>query len=72
MEMKLLKLQNKLSNETYQPAEDTYFLEDHIKNEKGNAALDIGSGSGYLTKSLSSSFSFLVESLLFPNCFKMF
>ena len=60
MEMKLLKLQNKLSNETYQPAEDTYFLEDHIKNEKGNAALDIGSGSGYLTKSLSKSFSFVI------------
>jgi len=53
-------LQNKLSNETYQPAEDTYFLEDHIKNEKGDAALDIGSGSGYLTKSLSKSFRFVV------------
>ncbi len=53
-------MQNKLSNETYQPAEDTYFLEDHIKNEKGDAALDIGSGSGYLTKSLSKSFRFVV------------
>ncbi len=53
-------MQNKLSNETYQPAEDTYFLEDQIKNEKGDAALDIGSGSGYLTKSLSKSFRFVV------------
>ena len=58
--MKLSQLQNKLSNETYQPAEDTYFLEDHIKNEKGDTALDIGSGSGYLTKSLAKSFRFVV------------
>jgi release factor glutamine methyltransferase len=53
-------LQNKLSNDTYLPAEDTYFLEDHIKNEKGESALDIGSGSGYLTKSLAKSFRFVV------------
>ena len=53
-------MQNKLSNDTYQPAEDTYFLEDHIINEKGESALDIGSGSGYLTKSLSKSFRFVV------------
>ena len=54
-------MQSKSSkNETYQPAEDTFFLEDHIKNEKGNAALDIGSGSGYLTKVLSKSFSYVI------------
>ena len=53
-------MQNKLSNDTYQPAEDTYFLEDNIKDEKGESALDIGSGSGYLTKVLSKSFSFVV------------
>lgn len=53
-------MQNKLSNDTYLPAEDTYFLEDHIKNEKGESALDIGSGSGYLTKTLAKSFSFVV------------
>ncbi|HET6517015.1 MAG TPA: HemK2/MTQ2 family protein methyltransferase [Nitrosopumilaceae archaeon] len=53
-------MQNKLSNDTYSPAEDTFFLEDHIKNEKGECALDIGSGSGYLTKSLLKSFSFVV------------
>ncbi len=59
--MRLSKLQSKLSkNETYSPAEDTYFLEDHIKNEKGDTALDIGSGSGYLTKVLSRSFHFVV------------
>jgi len=54
-------LQSKLSkSETYQPAEDTYFLHDHIKNEKGDAALDIGSGSGFLTRALSKSFNFVV------------
>jgi release factor glutamine methyltransferase len=41
----------------YMPAEDTYFIEDYIKNESGHNALDIGSGSGYLTKSLKKTFS---------------
>ncbi len=53
-------MQNKLSTESYKPAEDTFFLEDHINNERGNCALDIGSGSGYLTKVLSKSFSIVV------------
>jgi len=59
--MKLLKLQSKLSkNDIYLPAENTYFLDDYIKNEKGDSALDIGTGSGYLAKSLSRSFRFVV------------
>ena len=33
---------------------------DNIKNEKGNFALDVGSGSGYLTKLLSENFLFVV------------
>ncbi len=33
---------------------------DNIKNEKGKLALDIGSGSGYITKLLSENFSFAV------------
>jgi len=50
-------LQSKLSNnEPYAPAEDTYFLEDNLVNEKGNLALDIGTGSGYLTRILSKNF----------------
>ena len=54
-------MQNKLSNnEQYDPAEDTFFLDDHIKNEKGDSALDIGSGSGYLTKELEKSFSLVI------------
>jgi len=51
-------LQKKLSNDSpYAPAEDTYFLEDNIVNEKGKNALDIGTGSGYLTRTLSQNFS---------------
>jgi release factor glutamine methyltransferase len=50
-------LQNRYSNnEPYAPAEDTYFLEDNLVNEKGKYALDIGTGSGYLTRILSQNF----------------
>ncbi|MDH5418253.1 MAG: methyltransferase domain-containing protein, partial [Nitrosopumilus sp.] len=47
-------------NDEYPPSEDTFFIVDNIKQEKGNFALDIGSGSGYLTKLLSETFSFVV------------
>ena len=51
-------MQKKFSNnEPYAPAEDTYFLEDNLVNEKGKYALDIGTGSGYLTRTLSKNFS---------------
>lgn len=50
-------MQKKLSdNEPYAPAEDTYFLEDNLVNEKGKYALDIGTGSGYLSRNLSENF----------------
>ncbi len=49
-------MQSKLSNESYAPAEDTYFLEDNLFNEKGRYALDIGTGPGYLTRTLSKNF----------------
>ena len=49
-----------LKNEEYPPSEDTFFMVDNIENEKGNFALDVGSGSGYLTKLLSENFSFVV------------
>jgi len=54
-------LQNKFSsNPPYAPAEDTYFLEDNLFNEKGNYVLDIGTGSGYLTRTLSRNFMHVI------------
>lgn len=35
-------------------------MADNIENEKGNFALDVGSGSGYLTNLLSKNFIFVV------------
>ena len=56
-----MPLQSKyLKNDEYTPSEDTFFMVDNIKNEKGNFALDVGSGSGYITKLLSENFSFVV------------
>jgi release factor glutamine methyltransferase len=49
-----------LKNEEYPPSEDTFFIAENIENEKGKYALDIGSGSGYLTKLLSENFSLVV------------
>ena len=49
-----------LKNDEYPPSEDTFFIVDNIENEKGNNALDVGSGSGYLTKLLTTNFSFVV------------
>lgn len=56
-----MTLQKKfLRDEEYSPAEDTFFISDYIEKEKGLSALDVGSGSGYLTKLLSESFTFVV------------
>ena len=47
----------KLSNtDEYPPSEDTFFIAEHIEKETGDFALDVGSGSGYLTKILSKNF----------------
>ena len=54
-------MRRKLSEvEPYPPSEDTFFLADYIKNEKGEYALDIGTGSGYLAALLAKSFSVVV------------
>jgi len=49
-----------LKNDEYPPSEDTFFIANNIENETGEYALDIGSGSGYLTKLLSENFSLVV------------
>ena len=54
-------MQNKLTKtEHYSPAEDTMFFANHIQNEKGSNALDIGTGSGYLAKILLPNFNLVV------------
>ena len=49
-----------LKNDEYPPSEDTFFIATNIEDEKGEYALDIGTGSGYLTKLLCNNFSFVV------------
>ena len=49
------------SADTYAPAEDTFFLADNIKDEKGNLALEIGTGSGYLSKILEKNFKLVIS-----------
>ena len=73
-------MQKKLTEtECYTPAEDTIFFANHIQNEKGKYALDIGTGSGYLAKVLLPNFELVVTSdinqkalkkahLLIENC----
>ena len=56
--------------EPYPPSEDAFFLADYIKNEKGESALDIGTGSGYLAALLEESFSFVVGTDLSFNVLK--
>ena len=54
-------MHNELSkNNQYNPAEDTFFVADHLKQESGNSALDIGTGSGYLVQILDQNFPFVV------------
>jgi len=65
-------LHKKLSeSEPYPPSEDTFFLADYIKNEKGECALDIGTGAGYLAALLEKSFSLVVATDLVFNVLKI-
>ena len=57
-------------SEPYPPSEDTFFLADYIKNEKGESALDVGTGSGYLAALLEKSFSLVVGTDLNFNVLK--
>ena len=44
----------------YTPAEDTFLLCDYIDTISGYSALEVGSGSGFVTKLLESRFDFVV------------
>ena len=53
-------MQKKSLGNQYNPAEDTFFVADYIQKQKGTMALDIGTGSGYLTNVLKSNFETVV------------
>jgi len=53
-------LQKESRNNYYNPAEDSIFFADYLKNKKGRSALDIGTGSGILANVLSKNFSLVV------------
>lgn len=44
----------------YAPAEDTLFLDDHVRGRSGRSALDMGTGSGYIARTLEASFELVV------------
>ncbi|MDA7953790.1 MAG: methyltransferase domain-containing protein [Nitrosopumilus sp.] len=44
----------------YPPSEDTFLLADYIGGARGGAALDIGTGSGYLARLLEGRFGLVV------------
>lgn len=46
--------------EEYSPSEDTFFMADYLEKERGHSALDVGSGSGYLTKLLEQKFLLVI------------
>ncbi len=53
-------MQKESENNYYKPAEDSFFFAEHLQNEKGKAALDIGTGSGFLAQILSKTFELVV------------
>lgn len=53
-------MQKESQNSYYIPAEDSFFLADYIQNQKGHSALDMGTGSGILAKTLSKNFDLVV------------
>ncbi len=53
-------MQKKSITDYYKPAEDTLLIADYLKNQKGEFALDIGTGSGFLAQELSKNFKFVV------------
>ena len=62
----IINLQEKKSGiiqeDEYMPSEDTFFVADYISTipRSGGVALDVGSGSGYLTRLLSENFDLVV------------
>ncbi|MHB8601581.1 MAG: HemK2/MTQ2 family protein methyltransferase [Nitrosotalea sp.] len=53
-------MQKESQNSYYVPAEDSFFLADFLENKQGKSALDIGTGSGIIAKTLSKNFPLVV------------
>lgn len=53
-------MQKESQNSYYIPAEDSFFLADFLENKQGRSALDIGTGSGIIAKTLSKNFPLVV------------
>lgn len=53
-------MQKESQNSCYIPAEDSFFLADFLENKQGKSALDIGTGSGIIAKTLSKNFPLVV------------
>lgn len=60
-------MQIKSYNECYHPAEDTLFFADNIRDERGKAALDIGTGTGFLANVLAQNFELVVSTDINPE-----
>lgn len=54
----------------YAPAEDTFLLADAVESESGAAALDMGTGSGYIAKILQERFETVVATDLILQVLK--
>lgn len=53
-------MQEKSISNSYLPSEDTFFFAEHLVNEDGDSALEIGTGSGYLGRILEEKFSYVI------------
>lgn len=54
----------------YEPAEDTFLLCDYIEGLSGRTALDIGTGSGYVTRLLEQNFDVVACTDIDPHILK--
>jgi release factor glutamine methyltransferase len=56
----------------YTPSEDTFLLEEVIRNEKGNLAIEVGSGTGYLSMTIKNNFDLIIATDINLDCLRIF
>lgn len=64
-------LKFKVSEDVYEPAEDTYLLVSAIEKERGEKALDLGCGCGLIALILAKKFSEVIAIDINPNAVKL-